>query len=138
MSEVNAAFEKWHDEFYGPQDKYSGIRSLERFPKESGLGDSYIDSTVCAQFTAFKAIQPELSALQEELAEMDKENDRLLERVSAAERRNAELVELLREVVEKQSYELEHRGARYRARWEETLQKLKSTTEKLSGAESRE
>jgi len=40
----------------------------------------------------------------------------------------ARLTELINEVVEKQSYELEHRGARYRARWEETLQKLKSET----------
>lgn len=71
MSEVNDKFEKWHNEFYGPQDEYSGIRSLERFSEESGLVDSYIDNTVSAQFTAFKAAQSELAALREELANHD-------------------------------------------------------------------
>lgn len=109
MSEVNAAFEKWHDEFYGPQDKFAGIRSLERFPEESGLGDSYLDSTVCAQFTAFKAAQSELAALREELADSKAKRcaflleatdglDRLKLKFKAAEQRNSELVKSIESI----------------------------------------
>lgn len=52
ISEDRARFEKWHSEFYGPQDKYNPIRSLELHGEGTGLG--YVDPTVQAQFCAFQ------------------------------------------------------------------------------------
>jgi hypothetical protein len=55
-------FEAWHDEAYGPQGKYNPIRSLDRWPEETGLG--YQDDTVAAQFFAYCGAARIVSALQ--------------------------------------------------------------------------
>lgn len=51
-SKTIVAFEKWHNEFYGPQDRFNPVRSLDRCPEETGLG--YEDSVTQAQFCAFE------------------------------------------------------------------------------------
>lgn len=50
--EITEAFEKWHNEFYGPQDRFNPIRSLERHDQGTGLG--YVDPVVQAQICAFE------------------------------------------------------------------------------------
>lgn len=51
LPEQYRRFEAWHDEFYGPQDKFNPIRSTER-GDEYGL--SYLDPVVAAQFCAYR------------------------------------------------------------------------------------
>lgn len=58
IKDDRARFEKWHNEFYGPQDKYNPIRSLELHDEETGLG--YVDTTVQAQFCAFQGASGDL------------------------------------------------------------------------------
>jgi hypothetical protein len=52
LAEDRVRFEKWHNDFYGPQDKFNPIRSLAHDSFSVGLG--YDDPTVQAQFCAFR------------------------------------------------------------------------------------
>lgn len=52
LAEDRVRFEKWHNEFYGPQDKFNPIRSLAHDSFSVGLG--YDDPTVQAKFCAFR------------------------------------------------------------------------------------
>lgn len=54
LAEDRVRFEKWHNDFYGPQDKFNPIRSLAHDSFSVGLG--YDDPTVQAQFCAFRAV----------------------------------------------------------------------------------
>lgn len=60
-------FEKWHNEFYGPQDRFNPIRSLDLHPDETGLG--YEDPTVQAQFCAFQGALASAAAIKEQQSE---------------------------------------------------------------------
>jgi len=52
VMDERSAFEAWHNQAYGPQDKYNPIRSLAY--DSAGVGLGYDDTTVMAQFHAFK------------------------------------------------------------------------------------
>lgn len=52
VADERSAFEAWHNQAYGPQDKYNPIRSLAY--DSAGVGLGYDDTTVMAQFHAFK------------------------------------------------------------------------------------
>lgn len=67
LEEDRSRFETWHNEFYGPQDKFNPIRSLDLHPEETGLG--YEDPTVQAQFCAFQGALAAAAALKEQQAE---------------------------------------------------------------------
>jgi hypothetical protein len=62
MSAEITQFEAWHNKFYGPQGKFNPVRSLARWPVDTGLG--YRDATVQAQVCAFEGAL-ELSAFDE-------------------------------------------------------------------------
>lgn len=67
IEQDRALFEAWHNEFYGPQDTYNPIRSLDLHPEETGLG--YEDPTVQAQFCSFQGALAAAAALKVQKAE---------------------------------------------------------------------
>lgn len=69
LRECRKQFEDWHNHFYGTV----GVRSLEMYPDEIGLG--YKDETVQAQFALFRDLVNSRPTAVASHAEVHKDDD---------------------------------------------------------------